>query len=66
MKDTKDIKFTFSSALYAKIEQYAKSHAIPLEEIIRMALEEFFDIGSLLKEEQKRKKIWDIIDFIED
>jgi hypothetical protein len=66
MKRTKSVNFNLSSDLYAKVEEYSKAHQIPIEEVIQMALAEYFDSGLLLEEEKKRKRIWDIIDVPED
>ena len=62
MKGTKNINLNLSFDLYAKVEEYAKDHEIPIDKVIQIALTEFFDIGLLLEGEPKRKQIWDIID----
>ena len=57
MKGTKEINCFITPDFYAKIEQYKKYHNISLEKLIHTALDEFFDIGSLLEGERKRKQI---------
>lgn len=66
MKRINSINVSLSNDLYKNVEKYARDHEIPIEEVIRMAIEEFFEIGLLLEQEQKRKSIWDIIDIPED
>lgn len=66
MKGINNINVSLSNDLYKNVKKYANDHQIPIEEVIRMAIDEFFDIGPLLEEKQKRKSIWDIIDVPED
>jgi hypothetical protein len=66
MKGINSINVSLSNDLYKNVKKYAKDHEISIEEVVRMAINEFFDIGPLLEQEQKRKSIWDIIDIPED
>ena len=66
MKETKEINFNISSGLYARIKQYSIDHKVPIENVIQMALTEFFNIGQLLEGEKVRKEVWDIIDMPDD